>query len=105
MKIYATSKQQAVLLGVLALASFVAMSPQTFAQQNPAGQGQQGGVPLGGPYSGCGIQTAPALSGGSIEYTDSNNPTGPLEPVAYGSGFAVVAIMSGIGIWAAVRKH
>ncbi len=85
------SKQTSAILGVLTLVAIVALSPHAFAQQGPSssGQGQQGGIPLGGNY---GVTT--------------QSPASPDAVVAaWGTMIAVVAVMSGVGIWSAVRKH
>ncbi len=34
----------------------------------------------------------------AITFTDANNPHGPLEPLAWAAAFAVIGIMSGLGI-------
>lgn len=39
------------------------------------------------------------------EYTDINNPTGPLMSIAWTAGMVVAGVSTGIGVWAAVRKH
>lgn len=63
-------------LSVLALVAIVAIAPHAFAQQ-----------------------------GGGIQYTDSDNPAGPLQGMAWGAGLAIVGVMSGIGVWTAVRRR
>jgi len=87
-----TSKLQVrpiiAILGILTFASVVAISPHAFAQQNPAGVGQQNGIPLGAPY---GQPNAPG-------YVDPNAVYG------WSSGLAVAAVLSGVGIWTAVRS-
>ena len=98
------SKQTSTILGLLALVAIVNLAPHAFAQQNPAGQGQQNGVPLGGPYSSNGV--APATSGGgSISYTDADNPYGPMSTLGWAGGLVTAGVLSGIGVWSAVRKH
>ncbi|MGI0007625.1 MAG: hypothetical protein ACREAR_06475 [Nitrosotalea sp.] len=37
-------------------------------------------------------------------FTDANNPHGPLEPVAWGAAFAVIGIMSGVGILTTIQR-
>ena len=41
----------------------------------------------------------------SVGYSDADNPTGPLQMTGWGAGMAVVAIMTGIGIWSSVRRR
>jgi hypothetical protein len=66
-------------------------SPHVFAQQGPSssGQGQQNGIPLGGNY---GITAQP--------------PATPEATIAgWATMIAITAIMSGIGVYTAVRRH
>jgi hypothetical protein len=37
-------------------------------------------------------------------YTDLDDPHGPLEGMAWAVGMAAAGVVSGIGIWAAVRR-
>ncbi len=37
-------------------------------------------------------------------FTDANNPHGPLEPIAWAAAFAVIGVMSGIGIWTTIQR-
>ncbi|HJT10736.1 MAG TPA: hypothetical protein VJ771_08130 [Candidatus Nitrosotalea sp.] len=118
------SKQTSVLFGVIAMVAIVTLSPQAFAQQNPAGQGQQNGIPLGSSYNNPqAVQTAqptqqplpnPAGQGqqNGIPLGSSyggNSVPSPATPNAttmgWSSGIVVIGIMSGIGVWTAVRKH
>ena len=126
----ARSKYFASLLGVLTLVAIVAVAPHAFAQSQPtvgtgatlsptyntpagqtspsqAGQGQQNGIPLGSSYSASNIPPPSGSSAimGGIQYTDSDNPHGPLQMVAWAAGIAIFGVMSGVGIWTAVRKH
>ena len=78
MTITLKSKQTSAILGVLTLVAIVAFVPHAFAQQN--------GIALGPPY-------------GSPGYVDPN------AVYAWSAGIVVVAVMSGVGIWTAVRKH
>ncbi|MGI0065696.1 MAG: hypothetical protein ACREA5_02585 [Nitrosotalea sp.] len=39
-----------------------------------------------------------------LSYTDANNPHGPLQPVAWVAAMAVVAAMSGVGVFTAIRR-
>lgn len=107
------SRQASILLGVIVMTAIVALSPHAFAQyqQNytqqiqqggnqiaqQAGQGQQNGIPLGAPTN-----TQYTLGSGGIQEpsTAGSDPT-----PAYATGIAVIGVMSGIGIWSAVRKH
>lgn len=43
--------------------------------------------------------------GASVGYSDADNPTGPLQMTGWGAGMAVVAIMTGIGVWSSVRRR
>ena len=87
MKITLKSKQTSAILGVLSLVAIVTLAPHAFAKQGPssAGQGQQGGIPLGPPYNPQSVD--------------------PNAIYAWSAGLVVVAIMTGVGIWSAVRKH
>lgn len=76
-------------------------SPQ-YGSQAPAastggGQGQQSGIPLGTPTG-----TQPTASSGGTEQPSSagSDPT-----PAYGAGIAAIAVMSGLGVWSAVRRR
>lgn len=106
MKTLSDKVKPMAVLGVLALVAIVAVTPLAFAQQNPAGQGQQGGIPLGSSYNAAGSsQTGGTSIPAGISYNDSNNPYGPLSGMAWAAGLAIAGVMSGIGIWTAVRKH
>lgn len=105
MKTLSDKVKPMAILGVLALVAIVAVAPNAFAQQNPAGQGQQNGIPLGSSYN---AQTGTQSSGTSasgVTYNDSDNPYGPLSGMAWAAGLAIAGVMSGIGAWTAVRKH
>ncbi len=80
------SKQTSALLGLLTLVVIVILAPHAFAQQNPAGQGQQGGIPLGGPYG----TPQPSSDQGMA--------------LGVSVGLATAAIVSGVEIWTAVRQ-
>jgi len=107
MKIDLKSKHTSSILGVLALVVIVIFSPHAFAQQGPSssGVGQQNGIPLGSSYNAPAGTPPPSATSGGISYTDADNPHGPLQSIGWGAGFAIVGIMSGIGVWSAVRKH
>ena len=92
------------LLSVLTLFVIVTIAPHAFAQQNPAGQGQQNGIPLGSSYSGSGTSAAPS-GGSSMAYTDANNPYGPMAAMGWAAGLAIAGVLTGVGVWSAVRKH
>jgi hypothetical protein len=113
------------VLSVLAFATIVAISPHAFAQQaanltsnnfasnvqqggnqisQQSGQGQQNGIPLGSTYN------APAGSPqnqipAQVVYNDSDNPTGPLQGMGWAAGMVIVGVMSGVGVWTAVRRR
>lgn len=38
-------------------------------------------------------------------YTDADNPSGPLQVVGWAAGIATFGVMSGIGVWTAVRRR
>ena len=78
MKTILKSKQTSAILGVLALIVIVALSPHASAQQS--------GISLGPPY-------------GSPQPADQN------AIFAWSAGIAIIVVMSGIGVWSAVRKH
>ncbi len=51
---------------------------------------------------------APSTStttGASLGYSDSDDPSGPLQMTGWGVGIAIAAILSGIGIWSSVRSR
>jgi hypothetical protein len=91
MKTLSEKTKPMAILGVLALVAIVTIAPHAFAQQGPSsyGQGQQGGIPLGSSYG------QPNTPG----YVDPNAASG------WSVGLAAAAVMSGIGVWTAVRKH
>jgi len=104
------SRQTSILLGIIVMTAIVALSPHAFAQNysnniqqggaqiaQQAGQGQQNGIPLGTPTN-----TQYTLGSGGIQEpsTAGSDPT-----PAYATGIGVIAVMSGIGVWSAVRKH
>lgn len=80
-------------------ASNVSQGGNQIAQQ--AGQGQNG-IPLGSSYN------APASPQNQIStqvvYNDSDNPVGPLQGTGWAAGMVIVGVMSGIGVWTAVRR-
>ncbi len=41
----------------------------------------------------------------AITYTDADNPSGPLQGAGWATGLAIAAVLSGIGVWTAVRRH
>jgi hypothetical protein len=41
----------------------------------------------------------------AITYTDANNPAGPLQTVGWTAGLAIAGILSGFGVWTAVRRR
>jgi len=92
MKTLSNKAKPMAVLGVLALVAIVTLTPHAFAQQGPSssGQGQQNGIPLGASYG-----NQPNTPG----YADPNAVYG------WSAGLAVAAVMSGVGIFTAVRKH
>ncbi len=104
---------------------------------NQAGQGQQGGIPLGSSYTAPANATTPAAPtqpappsqapqyGSQVPSTTmagqgqqggiplgSSYGTNPLPPAApqdamtgWASGIVVIGIMTGIGVWSAVRRR
>ena len=76
------SKQTSAILGVLTLVAIVALSPHAFAQQN--------GIPLGSSYGSNPVP--PPVS------TDAAT-------AAWSTMIAVVAVMSGVGVYTTARKH
>ena len=40
-----------------------------------------------------------------VAYTDADNPSGPLQGSAWAAGMATAGVMSGIGIWSAVKRR
>ena len=78
-----------ILFGVLALA-VVTIAPHAFAQEsNPAGQGQQNGIPLGGNY---GISTQQVS-------VDQGSAMG------WSVGMASAAVATGVGMWSIVKRR
>ena len=75
------------------------------AQQS--GQGQQGGIPLGSSYNAPSSTPQPGTTSvpSGVTYNDSDNPYGPLSGMAWAAGLAIAAVMSGIGVWAAVKRR
>ena len=94
-------------------------SPSSMNTTSPAqsGQGQQGGIPLGSSYnapasnapaSNAPASNAPASSTSvpsQVTYNDSDNPYGPLSGMTWALGLAAAGVMSGVGIWTAVRRR
>jgi hypothetical protein len=107
MKTLGDKTKPIVVLGVLVLVAIVAVSPHAFAQQGPSssGQGQQNGVPLGSSYNAPAGTPQASPSSGGVTYNDSDNPYGPLSGMTWALGLAAAGVMSGIGVWTAVRKH
>ena len=72
-----------------------------------AGLGQQGGIPLGSNYTAPASPSTPvpSTSGGGMQYTDADNPTGPASLSGWAIGLVVAGVLSGIGVWAAVRRR
>ena len=84
------TKQTSLLLGTIALVAIVTLSSHAYAQENPAGVGQQNGIPLGAPYGTGGQETSTAGSDAMVGWS---------------TGIVVIGIMTGVGVWSAVRKH
>jgi plastocyanin len=109
--------------------SSMSNSPSSKNTTSPAqsGQGQQGGIPLGSSYnapasnapasnapasnapaSNAPASNAPASSTSvptGVTYNDSDNPYGPLSGMTWALGLAAAGVMSGIGVWTAVRRR
>ncbi len=82
------SKQTSAVLGLLILVAIVAIAPHAFAQANPAGVGQQGGIPLGGNY---GITTQPSPDQG--------------QALGWGVGMAAAGLATGVGMWSIAKRR
>ena len=41
----------------------------------------------------------------AITYTDANNPAGTLQTVGWTAGLAIAGVLSGFGVWTAVRRR
>ncbi|MFZ1075893.1 MAG: hypothetical protein WAN47_00500 [Nitrosotalea sp.] len=41
----------------------------------------------------------------AIAYTDADNPTGPLQGMAWGVGLGVAGLLAGVGIFTTRRRH
>ena len=41
----------------------------------------------------------------AITYTDADNPAGPLQGLGWAAGLAVAGVLSGVGVWTAVRRR
>lgn len=95
------------VLSVLAFAAVIAISPHAFAQQPfQGGQGQQNGIPLGSSYNApAGSQSVTSPVSPQVVYNDSDNPYGPLQGMGWAAGMVIVGVMSGVGIWTAVRRR
>jgi hypothetical protein len=81
-------------------ASNVQQGGNQIAQQ--AGQGQQNGIPLGGSYNAPASEASPVSP--QVVYSDSDNPYGPLQVMGWTAGISIMGVMSGVGIWTAVRS-
>lgn len=64
------------LFGFLIIASVVSLTPNAFAQQ----------------------------SNNVLGLTPQDDPHGPLQPIAWGVGLAVAGLMTGVGVFTAVRR-
>lgn len=40
-----------------------------------------------------------------VSYTDADNPTGPMMAPGWATGIVMIGIMSGVGVFTAVRRH
>lgn len=83
------SKEASILLGVMATVAFVTLAPHAFAQS----------------VTGTDQSTTSTDQSNPIGYTDQDSPYGPLQMPAWGAGLAIAAVMSGIGVWSAVRRR
>ncbi len=108
------------MTGQVTVSASSAAPTTTTSTPNPAGQGQQGGVPLGAPYGNQSAQTTPAPQQplpnpagqgqqGGVPLGSSYGTPAPttMDPSLTGwiTGIVVIGIMSGIGIWSAVRRR
>jgi len=84
-----TQTNTSILFGVLAIVAVVTIAPHAFAQQNPAGQGQQNGIPLGGNY-GISTQQVQVDQGQSL---------------GWGVGMGTAAVATGVGMWSIVKRR
>jgi hypothetical protein len=39
-----------------------------------------------------------------VTYTDSDNPTGPLQMYGWSTGMAVAAALAGVGVWTTIKR-
>jgi len=39
----------------------------------------------------------------AITYTDADNPAGPLQSIGWTAGLAVAGVLSGVGVWTAIK--
>ena len=86
-------------------ASHVQQGGNQIAQQSE--QGQQGGIPLGSSYNAPAANTQPSETSpvsAQVVYNDSDNPMGPLQGMGWIAGMIIVGVLSGVGIWTAVRR-
>ncbi len=67
-------------------------------QTNGSGQGTGPGNQTNGSGQGTGQVNGE-------QYTDSDNPYGPLQMIGWGGGLVVAGILTGIGVWTAVRRR
>jgi hypothetical protein len=82
-------------------ASNVQQGGNQIAQQSA--QGQQNGIPLGASYNApAGSVTSPVSP--QVVYSESDSPYGPLQGMGWAVGMAVAGVLSGVGIWTAVRS-
>ena len=51
------------------------------------------------------VTTPTTSSGASLGYSDSDNPTGPLQMAGWGAGMGVAAVLTGVGVWSSVRRR
>jgi len=41
----------------------------------------------------------------AITYTAANDPHGPMASMGWAAGMGIAGVMSGVGIWIAVKRH
>jgi hypothetical protein len=41
----------------------------------------------------------------AITYTDANNPHGPMASMGWAAGIGTAGVMSGVGVWMAVKRR
>ncbi|HYL65771.1 MAG TPA: hypothetical protein VEU72_01305 [Nitrosopumilaceae archaeon] len=89
MKTLSKNQTNTSILCLLAIVVVVTIAPHAFAQQNPAGQGQQNGIPLGGNYGVTTQQIQPDQG----------------QSLGWGAGIGAAALATGVGMWSIVKRR